>query len=355
MADSPDYSPLLKSTPKYASKTRIGNVRNVSRFTWLEWGYVLLVSFSILGVLSLSIKSLVAFSTTNNDTTCASFSANCSTNIHESCDSWTCRVDFIFAVLLLVNLAFCTYYTVDGLFRERGFETLAYVLGVVAVLLYVIINYKMNPGTGSDHLFKLIRLILVCIFAPPNILLAIVVWWRMGRINFLMVGSVRSLLWAYQIRSCFVTLVVFNVELMASVTTLAFARKSTFLSNAEMVVLPVVLCMTILLAIFTILTVSYEWWKAMVLYYFFSLIPTSYYIYKIVNVVINLQDYHCTVDQCSSPRVTYQTVAVVQLFACGLGTLAYFGIIPVAVLTHRNFGKGLKERVPPPFSVNGHH
>eukprot|EP00731_Ephydatia_muelleri_P001713 Em0001g1713a len=260
MADSKDSSSHLFSS-EYNLKTPFGiTVRNVSRFTWLEWGYVLLVSFSILGVLSLSIKSLVAFSTTDNDTTCASFCANCSTNVlqggSESCDSWTCRADFIFAVLLLVNLVFCTFYSFDGLFRERGFETLAYLLGVVAVLLYVIINYGMNPATGRDHLFKLIRLILVCIFAPLNILAAFKVWSRMGKLNFLMVGSNSSLMNAYRTRSCFVTLVVFNVELMASITTLAFARHSTFLSNAEMVVLPLVLCLTTLLALCTVLMVS---------------------------------------------------------------------------------------------------
>ena len=38
-----------------------------------------------------------------------------------------------------------------------------------------------------------------------------------------------------------------------SITTLAFARDSAFLSIAEMVVLPMVLCLTILLAVFTVL------------------------------------------------------------------------------------------------------
>ena len=28
----------------------------------------------------------------------------------------------------------------------------------------------------------------------------------------------------------------------------------------------------------------------------------------------------------------------------GLGTFAYVGIIPAAIMTHRNFAKGLKER-----------
>ena len=34
--------------------------------------------------------------------------------------------------------------------------------------------------------------------------------------------------------------------------------------------------------------VSYEWRKAMVLYYLFSLIPTVYYIYKIINVSLQV-------------------------------------------------------------------
>ena len=54
---------------------------------------------------------------------------------------------------------FCSFYAIDGLFRERGFETLAYLLGVVAVYLYVAINFVRNPGTGSTYIFK-----LVCIY-----------------------------------------------------------------------------------------------------------------------------------------------------------------------------------------------
>lgn len=67
----------------------------------------------------------------------------------------------------------------------------------------------------------------------------------------------------FDIQSCLLFVVVHTTltvsslsSAQASVTTLAFARDSTFLSNAEKVVLPMVLCLTILLTVFTILVVS---------------------------------------------------------------------------------------------------
>lgn len=81
--------------------------------------------------------------------------------VHNIYISWhlhmqTCSLLSTVCFIEHLPTAFCTYYTVDGLFRERGFETLAYVLGVVAVLLYVIINYARNYEI--DHVFKLVRL-----------------------------------------------------------------------------------------------------------------------------------------------------------------------------------------------------
>ena len=123
---------------------------------------MVVVILSILAVFSLSIKSLVGISEgPTNASACASSCVNdvLQGGCDKSCDSWTCKEDFIFAVLLLINLVFCSFYAIDGLFRERGFETLAYLLGVVAVYLYVAINFVRNPGTGSTYIFK-----LVCIY-----------------------------------------------------------------------------------------------------------------------------------------------------------------------------------------------
>ena len=74
---------------------------------------MLLVTFSILGVLSMSIKSLVDISSvTNNATSCGNDSMHV---LHGECkpcspNSWMCKADFIFAILLLVNLGMPVLY-----------------------------------------------------------------------------------------------------------------------------------------------------------------------------------------------------------------------------------------------------
>ena len=66
------------------------------------------------------------------------------------------NVHLLTHVCAYLPTVFCTYYSFDGLFRERGFESIAYILGVVAIVLYVVVNYVMNQQI--DHMYKLVRL-----------------------------------------------------------------------------------------------------------------------------------------------------------------------------------------------------
>ena len=112
---------------------------------------------------------------------------------------------------------FVAFYYLDGVLRERQFEVLCYAVGAAVIMLYVIVNYavkkeegqriRLVSGTFCDtkvHMYSLLytfsqsfaqaRLVLVCVGAPVNIALALVVWWKMGYLVFNIVGSNERLL-----------------------------------------------------------------------------------------------------------------------------------------------------------------
>ena len=73
----------------------------MKRFTWLEWVFVAVATVSIFGILAASIERLVYFE---------EHFVNISVKENGSwaavmCNEWTCTNDFIFTVVLLLNMS----------------------------------------------------------------------------------------------------------------------------------------------------------------------------------------------------------------------------------------------------------
>ncbi|CAB4010546.1 Hypothetical predicted protein [Paramuricea clavata] len=66
--------------------------------------------------------------------------------------------DYIFAVLLLFNAAFCLFYTIHGVLREREFELYCLILAILIVSVYVIVNFGLTfPQSPSKIKWVSIR------------------------------------------------------------------------------------------------------------------------------------------------------------------------------------------------------
>lgn len=74
--------------------------RNPKRISWLEWLFLGVATVSMLGVLGLSIERLITFEKTFSNITFY----NNSTNGTVPCSEWVCTTDFLFTVILIVNL-----------------------------------------------------------------------------------------------------------------------------------------------------------------------------------------------------------------------------------------------------------
>lgn len=93
------FSLLLFSSPLPLS-IPTAKVRNVKRFTWVEWVFVVVVTLSLLVVLALTIERFVFFESTFVNITIDTTNG---TELSD-CNQWTCTNDFIFAVVVLINL-----------------------------------------------------------------------------------------------------------------------------------------------------------------------------------------------------------------------------------------------------------
>jgi len=108
-------------------------------------------------------------------------------------------------------------YAIDGLFREQKYEMLTYTGGVMVIVVYVIGNYIDNGKNDEDIrlvsnvLFLIfycrsltqVRLILLCVFGPLNIIFAVMVFYRMGFLELNFIGAnitnLRKSLWSIYI------------------------------------------------------------------------------------------------------------------------------------------------------------
>ena len=73
-------------------------VRNWKRFSWLEWLFVVIAALTILIILGMSIERFVTFEQDFENISMASGSG------FYLCNKWTCTNDFIFTVVLVLNI-----------------------------------------------------------------------------------------------------------------------------------------------------------------------------------------------------------------------------------------------------------
>jgi hypothetical protein len=199
-----------------------------------------------------------------------------------------------------------------------------------------------------------IRLVLVVVGGPINIVLSSIISYRMGFFIFTTVGLNTTLIRAYKIRSFLLILQILLLQAMANVVTLSWSRDGHLLSIAEMVILSALmaLCVVVIILGFTAVVFENQW---LVPVWYFILSPYyAYFVYKIVHVAANYNDdYKPKVvlfddDDKKGLKAGYGYIGSALITACFLGLIVLALMYVFMAFSHRNFKKGLKEKAPPP-------
>ncbi|BFZ08515.1 hypothetical protein BsWGS_11554 [Bradybaena similaris] len=312
MADveSNDYSKYgIKDVPKYTTTTALGKRKTVAGLFLKEWLFIIVSLINILTAIALTLLRMVDV-------------------LQHSPDS----PDFAFTLLLLINAGFSLFYVFHGVLRERVYELYALMAAILVVIMYCILEYWVFNPEGQSTV-KLVRVIIACILAPPNIILAYVVSRNFGYLEFRIVGASQFLQRLYRQAAIFSCLLKFDLQASCSIVVLAL-KDGTTISLVETVSLAVGLPFSLCWCLLGWVAQRNEQKSLAVVFAVLGLIKPSYYLYKIINEYVKLED----VTEPTQNTVVYSLFAAVAI-----GLLVWLMLMIELVFVYKDFGNGLRE------------
>ncbi|XP_072019298.1 uncharacterized protein [Amphiura filiformis] len=287
-------------------QTFVGTRRPLSSLTTLEWLFLGIALLSTLGALGLTLERIIDVEKDTADAT--------------------------FAVLLLINIVFVTFYILNGVFGERAFEVLAFVIGVFVLLLYCVINYIQNPGSGNENIIKLTRLVLISVFGPVDIVLGLFIakqYHDSKNLIFRTVGANVALQELCTKVFLCESLLKFDLQLTMSLVFLIMNDGLATIDLEEKLVLGIGISYGIIWICLGYLAMRYENKTLSWMFLCTSWMQPAYIVYKLVDLGLDWLG------------MISATIVVCSFF----GLILRGSVFAVFILVYRNFGQGLKEKV----------
>lgn len=304
--DSGDYSRFgIPDVPKATVTTPFGKTRTCAALLPKEKWFLVLSFLNILAAVGLSLYRLIKVA-----------------------ESDPKNSDLTFTILIIVNAAFIAFYVFHGVLRERKYELYVQIVAILVILVYCIVEYAIN--TEKRTTVKLVRLIVACVFAPPNIVLSVLVARDFGELEFRIAGASAHLQKIYNEAAIFSCWLKFDLQVTVSLVILAL-QEGTKIGTLEIVTLSVGIPYTLLWDLFGWLVLRLELTFGAFVFAAFGLAKPAYYIYKFVQLYNNIEDNEHIITYC-------------VIIGGALASLVWLILMIELVRVVRNFGQGLKER-----------
>lgn len=282
--------------------TIIGATRTCSSLTKWEWLYLIV---SVTSLITSLILTFCTIPTLKKDS-----------------------FDLTFALVLIYTTLFCFYYVIHGVLKERAFELMVFVITIIILLIYSIMNYISQAQNESK--LKLMRLILVCVLGP--VLITAGIWlsreyYLSGNLIYRTVGANINLQSMCQTMFLCSTLLKFDLQLQGSMVLLVM-EKGTQIKHSESIILGIGFTITIIFVSVGFLSMRYENKILISIFLIMSISEPAYIIYK----------FYVASDQV---KILHKAT-----YICGVLALIIWGCTIVCMYyVMKNFGKGLKEKV----------
>lgn len=290
--------------------TCFGKIQSCERLTKLEKVFLVVTLLCLVASLGITIERLVV----------------------SSKDS----ADFTFALVLFINILFCIYYVLNGVFFERPYEIGILVLATAVVWLYLVLNYAIS----AKGPYKLARLIVSSSLSPCVIVMGVLIarnYHESKNLIFRTVGAHATL--QELCRTMFVYFDLLKADLQVSLSLALFILTSgQKLDLEDTILLPLSLVFGLASFVTGYLSVRIENKPVAIAYAVIWIAMPAYATYLIVRAAKDLQ----SVGDNTQTRTSLNAVIFVAAVACLLVRAAtlYFGF-----KAYFNFGKGLTQKV----------
>ncbi|CAL8096255.1 unnamed protein product [Orchesella dallaii] len=306
-SDSNEEIPVLRMIPT-VRQSIIGQVRTCSAVTSLEWSFVACSTISIITGCAFNIYRLATLSL-NSD-------------------------EYLFAIIVLVNLIFCIWYLLHGIFQEQPFEVLMFIITTILLSVLIALNYAVvedSDPNGPAHL-KLIRFLVTVFLTLPNAVLGLKVgwhYWDSGNLIFKTVGADMRLQRMCRTLLFGMSLLVFDAQAFISCLILIMERGISDLTDEDKVIMSSGVAFIILWLSIGYVAIRKENMHLVWLFFATSIIQPAYTVYLFVDGLREIVD-------------SYSTIRTYSIFTAGISlVVAHFSLLATFVVIASNFGKGL--------------
>ncbi|ODM87528.1 hypothetical protein Ocin01_19154 [Orchesella cincta] len=316
-SDSSEDIPVLRPIPTIRQSI-IGQVRTCRSVSFLEWNFL---AFSLISIIT-----------------------GCAFNIYRLATLPTNSDEYVFAIIVLVNLIFCVWYLLHGIFQEQPFEALMFVLTTLLLSVLITLNYAaVNDDTGPSHL-KLIRFLVTVFLTLPSAILGLKVgwhYWDSGNLIFKTVGGDMRLQRMCRTLLSGMSLLVFDAQAFISCLVLIMERGISDLTDEDKVIISSGVVFIILWLSIGYVAIRKENMHLVWLFFVTSIIQPAYSVYLFVDGLREIAD-------------SYSTIRTYSIFIAGIAlVIAHFSLLATFVVIASNFGKGLSAAVYGEQEVSG--
>ncbi|XP_038074829.1 uncharacterized protein LOC119742735 isoform X2 [Patiria miniata] len=304
-------------------ETYFGKRRPLSSLTVKEWAFTALAVLSILGAAGLTVERIVDLKKDSPDVT--------------------------FAIVLLLTLSFCLFYVLNGIFGERPYELIIFIVGTLIMMIYCIVNYAqtINPSPAEQPTeqpplkqyekdIKLARLIIVVAIGPVNIVLGSIIareYYLSRNLIFRTVGANIEL--QDLCSRIFFTESLFKIDLQLELTLVILVLKTGLMdwTTLEVVVLVVGVVYSIFWCGLGFLSMYKENKIMVYVLLAFSWCEPAYIIYKLVDVGLDW-------DKFQNAKLIPAAIIIASV----LGLLVRVAVCGFMVYVYKNFDRGMREK-----------
>lgn len=300
-------SSFQSSVRNKTTTTAIGKVKTLIGLELREWIFLIISVINILVAFALAIDRLVELPKYSPD--------------------------YTFTIIVLINIGFCLFYAIHGVLREREFELYAYIGGITAILVYIVIDLAVNHT--NRNALKWGRFGAIICLGPPNIYFAIKVAQDFGYLAFRTVGASEGIHRMYRDAGRFSCLLKFDLQLAVSLSVLVI-KHVTNMSKEAKITVGVGVPLQLFWSILGWLVMRREKMQLVWIFCPISVVEPAYLIYRTASIINGWQ------------RETDGENAVLIYSFLGAAVTAL--LVRASLLYSlrcvvNNFGKGLKEQV----------
>lgn len=231
-----------------------------------------------------------------------------------------------YAGLLLLNSVLLSLFAIDGVLTENAFELLAFVFVNISVAFFVVYQFWFAPE-NTEKVILWIRFISVIVFTPVNVVMAYLVYSNFGWSVYRKIGASFDLIKTYRNYQQFLATLKLDLQISLNFVLVIWLFLFNLTQDLELGLDIPLLVLTLVWAAVGWAAIRQENKAVTAIWLPFGILQPAYIVYKFVRFVLD-------------GTTNFYEPLIYGIG--GLSILCRIGLITIAIICRKNYGRGLK-------------